>query len=216
MRPARIVKRAASFWAPAAAAIAVMLSVPGSSAYSGSRTETADIDTRALRSGDLVFRAGRGWEADAVRLASFGTFSHVGIVDIADDGTVYIIHAAPPEHGGRGTVERETLADFNQPRYASDIVFYRRSDVTPVTARRAAARARVEADRRTPFDDQFEAGDQSKLYCTELILVAFAESGAALPFAFEPRDNGGVLGNIVYPADLIRSGGFERVDVLRS
>ncbi|WP_298015889.1 YiiX/YebB-like N1pC/P60 family cysteine hydrolase [uncultured Parasphingopyxis sp.] len=212
MSPSRI----AGFWAPAAAAFAAMLSVPGSSAFSGPRVETSDIDITALRSGDLVFRAGRGWEADAVRLASFGTFSHVGMVDIAADGTVYIVHAAPPEHGGHGRVERVPLETFNDARYASDIVFYRRADLPEATALEAAARARIEADRGTPFDDQFDAGDQSKLYCTELIMLAFADSGAALPFAFAPRIDGSILGNIVYPADFIRSGEFVRVDARRS
>jgi hypothetical protein len=209
-----MMRQPAALWASMAVALGAIVSVPGSSALSGPRIETAQIDTARLRSGDLVFRAGRGWEADAVRVMSQDSFSHVGMIERTDDGRIFVIHAAPPENGGHGFVERVPLSEFNHPRYASDIVFFRRSDVPAEAGARAAEHARAMAAGHVPFDEDFDIADSSALYCTELVLLAYAQSGSALPSAGLARSRLALIDGVVFPADLLRSDRFAEVDAV--
>jgi hypothetical protein len=209
MRPKR-----AGLLAPTAAALLALVSVPGSSALSGSRIETRQVNTTLLQSGDLVFRAGRGWEADAVRVMTQTVFSHVGIIERDERGRIFVIHAAPPENGGRGYVERVTLAAFNAPHYASDIVFYRQAGMTGEAGARTVDHARILADRRVPFDEDFDLADSGAIYCTELVLIAYAESGSALSPERLARNRFSIVDNVVFPADLLRSGSFTEIDAV--
>ncbi|WP_299328599.1 YiiX/YebB-like N1pC/P60 family cysteine hydrolase [Parasphingopyxis sp.] len=205
--------RPAAIWLAIAAMLAALATVPASSLDRTQRIATAEIDTDRLRSGDLVFRAGRGWEADAVRAGSFARFSHVGLIERTADGAIFVIHAAPPEDGGRGYVERVPLAIFNDPGLASDIVFYRPSDLTAAERISTVTAARAFAARRIPFDEEFDTDDDSALYCTELVLDAFHSAGAAITLAPPDASRAAMIRDIVFPADLLRSAAFAPVPV---
>ncbi|MEM8696461.1 MAG: YiiX/YebB-like N1pC/P60 family cysteine hydrolase [Pseudomonadota bacterium] len=196
-----------------AAMLTALATVPASSLDRVQRIETAHIDTGRLQSGDLVFRAGRGWEADAVRTASFARFSHVGLIERTDGDAIFVIHAAPPEDGGHGIVERVPLAAFNDPGLASDIVFYRPSGMNDADRAATVAAARGFAARGIPFDAAFDLTDSSALYCTELVLDAFAAAGATIRLAAPDRERAAIVRDIVFPADLLRSASFERIAV---
>ncbi|MGP1354792.1 MAG: hypothetical protein ACTS1Z_15860 [Parasphingopyxis sp.] len=191
-----------------AAILAALATVPASSLDRTQRIETAAIDTARLQSGDLVFRAGRGWEADAVRAGSFARFSHVGLIERTETGAIFVIHAAPPEDGGRGFVERVPLSVFNDPSLASDIVFYRPATLSAGERAMTVAAARDFAARRIPFDADFDRTDASALYCTELVIDAFRSAGAAIDIAPPDPGRAAIVRNIVFPADLLRSASF--------
>ncbi|MEO1170040.1 MAG: hypothetical protein AAFW97_15150 [Pseudomonadota bacterium] len=191
-----------------AAMLAALATVPASSLDLAQRVQTAAIDTDRLQSGDLVFRAGRGWEADAVRAGSFARFSHVGLVERTDGGAIFVIHAAPPGDGGRGIVERVPLSVFNDPGLASDIVFYRPAGLTDGERASTVAAARDFAARAVPFDTEFDLADSSALYCTELVLDAFMAAGAAIEIAPPDTSRAALVREIVFPADLLRSASF--------
>lgn len=196
-----------------AATLAALMTVPASSLDRAQRIETAEIDTSRLQSGDLVFRAGRGWEADAVRTASFTRFSHVGLIERTANGAVFVIHAAPPEHGGHGVVERVPLAMFNDPGLASDIVFYRPTELSVADRESAVAAARTFAARRVPFDADFDITDNSALYCTEMVLEAFVAAGSTIELSAPETSRAAIIRSIVFPADLLRSSSFARISM---
>ncbi len=128
------------------------------------------------RTGDLVFRAGRGWRADAVRATSLSGWTHVGIIDMDARGRVFVIHAAPPEDGHGGRVVRESVARFAAPAEAERIAVQRLA-VPDATLVRMVRAARGFAARQVPFDDAFDLADARALYCTELVWRSLWRAG---------------------------------------
>ncbi len=162
-----------------------------------------------IRSGDLVFRIGLGWRADAVRALSRDAFSHVGVAVVERNG-VHVVHAAPPGDGGPGGVVDQTLDAFSAPAEARGVAVFRRTDVDAGYGRRMAARALAWAAARVPFDDRFDMADARAFYCTELVLRGAAAAGS--PISVHATTIGGLLGGrYVLPSDLLRSNDFRQL-----
>ncbi|MBX9899948.1 MAG: hypothetical protein K2Y28_04105 [Burkholderiaceae bacterium] len=101
-------------------------------------------------------------------------FSHVGIMLVMKTG-VFVVHAVPSEGGSSGGVLMEPLSVFASLDSASEIGFYRLKDVREAT--RSKIRAYALRQLGKPFDDSFLLSDESKLYCTELVIRAFESGG---------------------------------------
>lgn len=140
---------------------------------------TAPVAER-VRTGDLIFRSGRGWRADAVRAASISSWTHVGIVDMDRSGRAFVIHAAPPERGAPGAVLREPLEQFAAATHAEEIEV-ERLDLPRSAIFDMVVEARRFADRRTPFDDAFDLSSDRAIYCTELIWRSLWNAGVHRP-----------------------------------
>ena len=187
-----------------AASLAVAAVAIGSTAGPGvPRVEPLkDLDVAALRTGDLVFRAGRGWRAGAVRAASGSSLTHVGIVDRDIHGRISVIHADPPEGGRTGMVRRVPLAAFADPADADRVVAYR-LDEAPGVLISMVASARRYAAQRVPFDDAFDLASPDAVYCTELVWRALAEAGERLVPRLTRIDAPVVGGTYMTPEDLL-------------
>lgn len=187
---------------------AVLALAPAASAMipaQGPQSPRIAFDPRLLRTGDLVFRAGRGYRAEAVKLVSSSRLSHVGLVDVDRGGRVFVIHAAPPDGRDPGGVERVTLASFAADREATQVVAYRLTGLSPGAARDAVRFAELQAAERIPFDDSFDANDASRLYCSELVVRSLEEAGLHTR-PHETRINLGMIaGRFITPADLLAS-----------
>jgi hypothetical protein len=132
--------------------------------------------------------------------------THVGIVDVAEDG-VFVIHAKPPEGSDPGGVTREPLADFADAEEATGIAVYRRTDVDADTLGRVVKTARGYAQARVPFDGTFDLQDGSAMYCTEMAVRASRAVGAPLQPRRTMIDLAGSGGSYVLPRDLLISRG---------
>jgi hypothetical protein len=164
-----------------------------------------------LRAGDLIFRIGRGWRANAVRWLGEGELSHVGIIDVGTDG-VHVIHAAPPEGSSPGEVKRETLAAFEDDAASNGIVVYRRSNIDSATDSAITAKAREFARRRVPFDDAFDLRDSRAMYCTEMVWRASEVAGAGFKPVLTTVDMGMFKGKYMTPHDLIAALDLRRIE----
>lgn len=124
-----------------------------------------------LQSGDLLFQgasSGKLSEAiDKVTQTGAAThFSHVGMVEVADDGSVWVLHADV-----KGGTSRVTLADFLKPEGDSiQTVLYRLKAPWQKTIDAALVKARTMLG--LPYNFSYELSDSSH-YCSEFIYKAF-------------------------------------------
>lgn len=155
-----------------------------------------------VREGDLLFRAGRGWRSAIVRSASNSMLTHVGVVDLAEEGQAYVIHAAPAEGKQEGKVRRQSLREFVGQESASALIVYR-PNLEEASLRRAVRAAEGYAKSGISFDDDFNLASDDALYCTELIWKAFLDAGVDLQLIRTEVTFPGMTGEYIFPEDIM-------------
>jgi cell wall-associated NlpC family hydrolase len=167
---------------------------------------------KALREGDLVFRTGHDAVSSAVlALDSAPQFSHVGIL-AQRDGVWVVIHSLPPAFSGdRDGVRVEPLRDYLSTSNARDAAVYRLTGESREQARLAILEAFSHDQRRTAFDDDFNLKDDQRLYCTELVWLAFRKAGVDLAPTPDWLNLPLRAGYYLLPGTLIRSAALKPV-----
>lgn len=168
----------------------------------------SDLPLERLHDGDLVFRCGVGATSQVVSTLDNGnsTYTHIGIA-INRNGKWQVIHAVPGEsHNGVDRVKVEPIDSFFLTTRAEHGAVMRLNDCSDTTARRAACTALQFAHKGVEFDNRYNWNDHSRLYCTELVQVAYESAGVdltgnrmsniKLPF---------FKGKIVFPSDIVRN-----------
>lgn len=154
-----------------------------------------------LRDGDIVFRRGLDMmsrlvltQGDAAR------FSHVGLV-VVQHNVPYVIHAMPAEGHEPGGAILEPLTTFASPAEAAEVAIYRSAGLSE--AQRGTIKQSAFAQLGLPFDETFQLSNTKKVYCTALVLRAYAGAGLKL---VDARAKIGVplLPELVVPPDHIR------------
>jgi hypothetical protein len=165
----------------------------------------ARISGESLRSGDIVFRRGPSVESQAVMTMDAGsTFSHVGIVS-KENGATFIVHVVPGE--GRPDVTRiEPIEDYlRSDRALAASAFHVVTD-RPSQIETAVQFARDYAQRRVPFDSNFDLSSEDALYCTELVWRAYKKAGIDLVDGhFEASSTSLIRGPVLWPSSLLHS-----------
>ena len=161
-----------------------------------------DVPLDSLRDGDLALRQGTGLDSEAVlRLDSAGgQYSHIGIV-VSDNGKWKVVHAVPGEsRDGIDRVKIEPIDTFFLSTRAAHGAVMRLRGCSAVAAREAAqSAARLVG---VPFDYNYNWQDTTRLYCTQLIAVAYSSASIDL-LSGVPRLSGRNTKNIiVFPGDI--------------
>ena len=161
-----------------------------------------DVPLDSLRDGDLALRQGTGLDSEAVlRLDSAGgQYSHIGIV-VNDNGKWKVVHAVPGEsRDGIDRVKIEPIDTFFLSTRAAHGAVMRLHGCSAVAAREAAqSAARLVG---VPFDYNYNWQDTTRLYCTQLIAVAYSSADIDL-LSGVPRLSGRNTKNIiVFPGDI--------------
>ena len=157
-----------------------------------------------LKPGDVVLRRGNGMASRAVLMADGGgAYSHVGIV-VDSAGVLMVAHAVPGEPDYEGDPDRVKLEPperYYDAGRADRGCVMRCAD--SLTAQRAAAKALGAYRRGALFDHDYDCSDTVRLYCCELVEMAYA--GAGMPIATLPRHNlslpGLRLEGVILPSD---------------
>lgn len=161
-----------------------------------------------LAEGDLLFRRGSGVVGRIVTsVDNVGEYSHVGIV-VKRDGEWHVVHAVPHEHDFKGDFDRvkcDPINHFVDYYSGADIGLYR-PQVSPEQVRAAVGNALRLSRMKVAFDHDYDLGDTTKLYCTELVEYVYGLAGVSLS---EGRRTDisfmGFSGPHIMPSDLTQS-----------
>lgn len=156
----------------------------------------SDVDASRLRDGDIVLLPAGSWRGALVTAANadHGAYAHAGMVGFV--GHVPYLYHATPEHGVGGVALQEFLSRhrIHQPR------LLRYTD--PQLAPAALAYVRAQQRQRTPFDRDFDLGDASAQYCTELVWRAYLAAGIDLLAGRRATlRRAPLLGPVLWPGD---------------
>jgi len=122
----------------------------------------------ALQSGDVVLQTSHSAQSAAIQQATHSPFSHVGVVEVADDG-VFVIEAIQP-------VSRTPVARWRARGAGGKWTVLRRPDLTDEAAAKVVGEAKKMLGR--PYDLLLRWDDE-RLYCSELVAKAF-QRGAGI------------------------------------
>jgi hypothetical protein len=128
-----------------------------------------------LRDGDLVFSTSQSSQSAAIQWASRSRWSHVGMVEVAEDGT-FVIEAL-------GKVSRTPWKVWRRRARGGGDLLVLRPRLGPAERERAVERARVFLGRR--YDARFGWGDD-RIYCSELVVKAY-ERAAGVSYGRRER-----------------------------
>ena len=116
-----------------------------------------------LQNGDVVLQASTSERSALIRKASRSPYSHVGLVEVAKDG-VFVIEAVQP-------VSRTPLATWVKRGEGGWVTVLRPKGLKAATLARVVAAAKKELGK--PYDARYRWDDE-RLYCSELVVKAFA------------------------------------------
>ena len=133
----------------------------------------AKPEVSGLKSGDLIFRHGRGFISNM--LMSFGQrekkYSHAGIVSV-ENGIVYVYHCIGGEQNISNKLRKERLQVFCSPEDVHAFGIYR-SDLSPEQMGTAMKSLSDFYKNELEFDTKFDLLSDDKMYCTEMIYKIF-------------------------------------------
>ncbi|HRW11218.1 MAG TPA: YiiX/YebB-like N1pC/P60 family cysteine hydrolase [Caldilineaceae bacterium] len=156
-----------------------------------------------LHEGDLLFITGKTWRSRIVQLATGKTsgYSHVGLVTMRE-GEPYVIHASPTplQHEQNGSVRIEPITTFLSPESVVDGAVYRLISDPHGKAHTAVIIAEGFEIAHIGFDHHFDRSESDKLYCTELVWLAYRVAG--LELLGEQSD---AIDDIIFPSQLSQS-----------
>ena len=143
--------------------------------------ERIPFDIEIIKTGDLIFRQGRGIFSDIFRNIgeTDSPFSHVGIV-YKDGNDIFVIHTEANELTGVGFAKKEKLSDFISNSNSVTYDFYRIDDFRSARIQSVLEAALKYVNDKIPFDTDFNLRGNDKLYCTELVYKAFKSAGINL------------------------------------
>lgn len=123
-----------------------------------------------IRNGDIICRLGNGFFSNQFKNYSLTEkiYSHVGIIE-QDGDSLFVIHSEASELTGIGYVKREPVHVFLDDIKTWGV--YRINADDSIHSKMATI-AKEYFTKRTPFDMDFDASDDSKVYCTELVALA--------------------------------------------
>ena len=115
------------------------------------------------RNGDVVLQASRSVRSALIRKASRSKYSHVGLIEVSPEG-VFVIEAIAP-------VSRTPWAQWRARGEGGWATVLRAKSLEAPVLRRVVAAAKRELGK--PYDARYRWDDE-RLYCSELVVKAFA------------------------------------------
>ena len=191
-----------ALWLVAVAALS------GCSGARGGSKADFELLQRELREGDLLFRRGIGVLGRAVVATDDeGRFSHVGIA-VKVDNEWHVVHAVPDEPDFEGDFDRvkcEPIERFYDEFRAGNGAVYR-TELPAETIEIAVRNALRLSTERRPFDHDYDLGDTTALYCTELVEYVFGLGGVSMSEGRQTHVNfPSMTGDYIMPSDLTKN-----------
>lgn len=164
----------------------------------------AVLNSDTICSGDILLRRGMGLTSRMVLAADLsGNYSHAGIA-VEYNGEIAVVHSVPDEApaGEPEYVKLESLEDFFSP-LKSNLNFVLRTPLSPDSLKIVVDDAMNYYDKRVTFDHKYSLADDEKLYCSELVFLAFNKVGFDVTNGrFSQLKSSTILGRVILPADI--------------
>lgn len=128
----------------------------------------AEVSFTEFQNGDVVLQASTSERSALIRKASRSPYSHVGVIELGKDG-VFVIEAIQP-------VSRTPLSAWLARGEGQRLTVLRARGLDAGAKKRVVAAAKKELGK--PYDARYRWDDE-RLYCSELVVKAFAR-GASL------------------------------------
>lgn len=133
--------------------------------------EAIDVAQLAqLHNGDVILHTSTSSQAPAIIIASASRYSHTGVIEVSGSGKdrrAFVIEAS-------GSVRRTPLQAFINRGLGGAFTVIRHQDVDDDEGRAIVRAAKKHLGK--PYDLSFARGDAA-LYCSELVVVAYAAAG---------------------------------------
>lgn len=119
-----------------------------------------------FRSGDLIFRDGRGFISSIFRKLSLidPRYSHAGIIHKEED-KIYVFHIIGGEGNKNNHMRKDLLGNFCSPLQSNAFAVYR----TDLNGKKIDSLAEYYFSKKIEFDTDFNLESDDKMYCTELL-----------------------------------------------
>lgn len=119
-----------------------------------------------FRSGDLVFRDGRGVISSSFKRLSLTDpkYSHAGILHI-EDGRYFVFHVIGGEDNKNNLMRKDLLSVFCSKSEVNSFAVYRSDQ----DANKIDSLAKYYFDNKLEFDSKFDLSTDDRMYCTELL-----------------------------------------------
>jgi hypothetical protein len=123
------------------------------------------VPVSMLRSGDIIFRDGRGAISSVFRKCSVTdqSYSHAGIIHF-ENGIPYVFHLIGGE-GKASYMRKDLLSSFCSPDESCAVGIYR----TDLNADQIDSLTCKFYKQKVQFDIQFDLSTNDKMYCTEMV-----------------------------------------------
>ncbi len=139
------------------------------------RMALRSVPAKELHSGDLLLLGSCTIRGMVVRLLNSDTdYAHVALVCVGPDGDLLLLHA-DPRQGCMAEPLSAHLARHEVPGVA-----VLRPQAPPETLQAAVAYAWRAVEEKRPFNHTFRYGEDKGVYCTELVLEAYRQTGVQL------------------------------------
>ncbi len=168
----------------------------------------------ALQNCDIAMR--KGGSAANIFLSAADTgmqYTHAGIIIFIENEPM-VIHSVPDEAepGDIDRIKIEPLSDFYWGLKALAGAIFRPTSLSDEQRRVATKEAYRWYEKRVPFDADYELGDTSKIYCTELLNLAFDKVGYDVSAGnFTELESGLFIGKFIFPSDIIDNTDMELI-----
>ena len=125
-----------------------------------------------LKSGDIIFREGRGIISNVFRRLSLKDprYSHAGIIHI-EKGDIYVYHMLGGEEGKNNIMRKERIESFCNANQSNAFGIYRTDQI----AKNIDSLTTDYFEKQVVFDDKFNLETDDEMYCTELVYKVLRE-----------------------------------------
>ena len=132
-------------------------------------TSATAADFQSFKRGDVIFQTSTSSQSLAILLASSSRFSHMGIVDVDEEGQQLVLEAT-------STTRATPLREWVDRGAGARIAVYRFPELTEVDAKSIISAGRMHFGKAY---DLFFHASEDQLYCSEFVHLAF-KAGASI------------------------------------
>lgn len=126
---------------------------------------------------DLILTKGQSFQSKLISLLNFSLedYSHIGVIS-KENENIFILHSTP-DGTENNSIRYDDLQSFFDLSDACDYKVLRYKNITPEVRQKLKNEFAKHKTTSVPFDYDFNNFDHKKIYCSELVLIIYNNSG---------------------------------------